>query len=162
MEISSASVGVCRGGCAGAWFGPAIVERITVAKAGEGASFLSESRTAAADAKRGERRLCPECDETVMVGQFYAPDLRFRADACPVCDGFWLDAGELREIASASGDDRTTRAKALFSVVFGTHLAEMHKRSANKAEKAEKIARLIRFVTPADLQPPRQEWEPAS
>lgn len=45
--------------------------------------------------RRPGERLCPRCDAPMDVSEFLKPGLE--VDVCPHCDGFWFDAGELRQ-----------------------------------------------------------------
>jgi Zn-finger nucleic acid-binding protein len=49
--------------------------------------------------------VCPKCD----AGLFIVHMRDIEVDVCPRCRGVWLDAGELEQLAGATGDDPLLR-----------------------------------------------------
>jgi Zn-dependent protease with chaperone function/Zn-finger nucleic acid-binding protein len=47
------------------------------------------------EGRRPTERVCPRCRTAMEVGQFLRPGLE--VDQCPSCEGYWFDAGELRQ-----------------------------------------------------------------
>ena len=81
-------------------------------------------------------------------------------DECPACGGFWLDAGELRQIREQYETDaeRSGKANEYFDAVFGGEIGKMHQESQEKKEKAQKIAGMFKFICPSYYIKGDQDW----
>jgi Zn-finger nucleic acid-binding protein len=154
------TVDVCTGGCGGVWFDAFELKRMdepgeTVA---EGILEVPSRPGVAVD--RGPRRRCPKCKNVPMMRHFFSVKKQVQVDECPACAGFWLDLGELATIRSqfATEAERTKAAEQYFSEIFGVQLQGMKSESAEKLEKARKIAWMFRFICPSYYVPGKQEW----
>jgi hypothetical protein len=71
-----------------------------------------------------------------------------------------LDAGELgapkSEFETEEGREQAARH---FSDLFDHELAAAHAETAEDLERAQKIARVFRFICPSYYAPGKQEWE---
>jgi Zn-finger nucleic acid-binding protein len=77
-----------------------------------------------------KRRRCPKCD-IIMMRHFFSERREVEVDACPNCNGVWLDPGELtairRELRARKDPDEM--AKAYFKRVFGDGLSAQRPRA---------------------------------
>ncbi len=76
-----------------------------------------------------------------------------------------MDAGELgapkSEFETEEGSRRQEREQAAarhFSDLFDHELAAAHAETAEDLERAQKIARVFRFICPSYYAPGKQEW----
>lgn len=100
---------------------------------------------------------CPVCSNTLQ--KVTVADIT--VDVCKGgCGGFWLDCGELGKIRSLfkSEEQRNEAARQYFSEIFDNQLAAMKAEGEDKLEKAQKIAKIFRFVCPSNYIPGKQDW----
>ncbi len=160
MVIDTIAVDVCRGGCAGVWFDnhelPKVDERHE--SAGECLLDLERDRSITVDHTR--RRTCPRCEDQIMMRHFFSVRMEVEVDECPACGGIWLDQGELSRIRDEyeSQGDRKKAARAYFQELFGAELEAMRAESREKAERAERFARVFKFICPSYWIRGKQPW----
>jgi Zn-finger nucleic acid-binding protein len=92
----------------------------------------------------------------VMMRHFFSIKKDVEVDECPGCGGFWLDAGELGRIRSLfkTEEERNKATDDYYSEIFDNQLPEMNA----KAEKAQSIANMFRFICPSYYIPGKQNW----
>jgi len=95
-----------------------------------------------------------------MIKHFMSTKAEVEVDECPECGGFWLDAGELRQIREQfeTIDDRNAAANKYFEETFGDDLAKMRAESEENASKCHKIAKMFRFICPSYYISGKQDW----
>jgi len=106
------------------------------------------------------KRMCPKCENVVMMQHFFSVKKQVVVEECPNCGGFWLDVGELARIRSlfASAAEREKATEAYFEEAVGPQLAAMKARSQEELEKRRRIANMFRFVCPSYYIPGKQKW----
>ncbi|TFH35149.1 MAG: hypothetical protein E4G93_04215 [Dehalococcoidia bacterium] len=85
--------------CEGLWFDSGEME-LVAAQMGGCASTTDSTRKAHTDE---ERLKCPECNKK-MDKRLLGDIVPVIADVCPVCDGLWLDRGELEQVVDQQQD----------------------------------------------------------
>lgn len=158
--VGSINVDVCEGGCGGIWFDNHELKKVDNARESSGEALLDIERNGAAGASANGKRMCPRCDDQPMMQHFASPQKEVEVDECPGCGGTWLDCGELALIRAqfASEDERRKAFDAYFKTVFGEELARMEAESQANAAKAQRFARMFRFICPSAYVPGKQSW----
>lgn len=153
-------VDVCSGGCGGLWFDNHELRKVDAKAEHLGEPLLAVELKPGAAVDRAARRDCPKCDSTVMMRHFYNVKRDVEVDECPRCGGVWLDEGELRLIRDQyeTDDARSRAAESYFDDIFGVELERMRGESAEREEKAHRIARAFRFISPSYYIPGKQRW----
>jgi Zn-finger nucleic acid-binding protein len=158
MTVEKITVDVCNEGCGGIWF-----DRFELSHFDEpdesGGEILENIRkdpTVKVDLKA--RRKCPR-DGTIMMQHFFSVKKQVTVDECPQCAGFWLDAGELTSIRHeyTSEKERQKAAEKYFGEIFGKQLKDLHDKSEKDKVRAQKIARMFRFLCPSYYIPGKQD-----
>jgi len=160
MTVGDVTVDVCRGGCGGIWFDSFEFKKFDEPNESAGESLLDIERDASIVLDRTKRLKCPKCDDIVMMRHFFSVKKEVEVDECPGCGGFWLDAGELRNLRSLfnTEEERHKAADEYFSEVFGDKLAAMQAEDEAKLAKARKISNMFRFICPSYYIPGKQDW----
>lgn len=173
-EAGDVTVDVCASGCGGLWFDAFELEKLDephepagdlllVETTDEDGSGRGDVRSGVGDTgDAGDALPCPSCDAEGMNRHFWSTRHDVEVDECPVCGGFWLDAGELRRIRGLYDTDEERRAAAreYYDDLFGDELEELRERSEERVAKARKIAHMLRFVCPSYYIPGDQPWGP--
>ncbi len=136
IQLGGIHVDVCKGGCGGIWFDQLELIKVDSSK----------------------RLNCPK-DNSIMMRHFFSVKRNVTVDQCPKCAGFWLDAGELRNIRNEFGseEERTAAAHQYFDKEFGNQMAQMKAKSQEGSDNAAKIARMFRFICPSNYIPGKQK-----
>jgi len=144
----------------GLWFDRFELDKVDEPHESAGQALLEMQRDPDLHVDREARRLCPRCQDVVMMRHFFSHRKQVEVDECPACGGFWLDAGELAAIRDQfdSDEERQKAAEEYFQEVFGGQLEKMQAESREKLEKARKIARMFRFICPTYYIPGKQRW----
>jgi Zn-finger nucleic acid-binding protein len=160
MTAGDVVVDVCKGGCGGIWFDQFELKKFDEPHESAGEALLDIERDESLTVDHTKRLKCPKCDDIVMMRHFFSVKHEVEVDECPGCGGFWLDYGELGKMRSLFNTEQERRQAAdkYFSEVFGHQLAAMTAESEAKAEKAQKIARMFRFICPSYYIPGKQDW----
>ncbi|MCZ7524992.1 MAG: zf-TFIIB domain-containing protein [Acidimicrobiia bacterium] len=158
--IDGTSFDVCAGGCGGIWFDWHELERVDEPGEAHGELLLDVPVDPGTVVDHDARRACPRCPGITMMRHYRSVKRRVEVDECASCGGYWLDAGELRQVREQfrSDDERRQVARAYFEDVFGRDLAKMRDESAEQAEQAHRIAHALRFLCPSYYLPGDQEW----
>lgn len=132
MTAGQIIVNVCELGCGGMWFDQLELKRLDEPHESEGEQLLQVPTNPNVQVKQGEDRPCPKCEDIPMMQLFYSPKRKVQVDQCPECGGFWLDAGELREIRSlyASDTERNAHLEELIGERWGDEIAASEERHA--------------------------------
>ena len=95
-----------------------------------------------------------------MMRHFFSVKQGVEVDECPSCAGFWLDAGELRQIRGLyeTEADRKKAAHEYFDEVFGEELKAQQVENVEKLAKTKRIANIFRYICPTNYIPGRQKW----
>ncbi len=154
------TIDACKDGCGGLWFDQLELRRVDEPSETTGEVLLDINRKEGVQIDQGPRRKCPKCNSVPMMRHFFSVKREVQVDECPQCGGYWLDLGELATIRSqyASEEERSQAAARVFDDVFGKELREMAGESAEKLEKARKIAGMLRFLCPSFYVPGKQDW----
>jgi len=160
ITVEDITVDVCENGCGGIWFDAFELQKVDEPKESAGERLLDIQRDKNIRVDLSQRRNCPKCQNTVMMQHFFSVKREVTVDECYQCGGFWLDYGELGRIRSLFGSEKERReaAKKYFEDVFGEELAKMHQESKEKMERAQRIARMFRFICPSYYIPGKQDW----
>ena len=151
ITIENITLNVCTNGCGGTWF-----DRFELQKMDESHEFTDESLMdlnikpqVAVD--HTKKRNCPKCRTFIMMRHFFSPNQEVEVDECPKCGGFWLDEGELFSLRNQYSDteERSKAAQKHFAALFDVDLARMKSESEEKTEKAQKISRMFRLISPS-------------
>jgi Zn-finger nucleic acid-binding protein len=104
-------VQVCANGCKGIWFPHGELQQLDTATAGMGEALQAALKSPRVnDASRGQLK-CPQCGVPMHAHRFQR-DKDVNVDECYACGGFFLDAGELKEIRDHYMDDAGVKAYA--------------------------------------------------
>jgi Zn-finger nucleic acid-binding protein len=152
VSIEEIQLDVCKDGCGGIWF-----DRFELQKMDEPHEFTDENLVdvLAIESAVGYdptlKRKCPKCGDTTMVRHFFSVKKEVEVDLCPKCAGYWLDEGELFKIREQykSESDRERATEQYFSDLFDIELVKMKKESEEKAQQAQKIAKMFRLICPS-------------
>ena len=160
MVAGDITVNTCEHGCSGMWFDWFELEKLDEPHESAGEALLNLKKDNDVYVDHSKQRLCPKCDDVVMMRHFFCVKKQVEVDECPNCGGFWLDAGELATIRSqfASKEEREKAAEEYFSEVFGDQFKAMRAESREKREKARRIAHIFRFICPSSYIPGKQSW----
>jgi Zn-finger nucleic acid-binding protein len=90
----------CSGGCGGIWFDAFELQKVEAAQQVTADVQITIPRDPAIRVDAKQRRHCPKCPDVVLMRHFYSKKPGVVVDECPSCGGFWLDAGELKQIRS--------------------------------------------------------------
>ena len=158
--VESITVDVCEDGCGGIWFDNFELEKVDTATESAGEGLLEVARDESITVDHTARRKCPKCDNQIMMRHFASTNREVEVDECPACGGVWLDAGELGSIrAQYETDDEQQEAfEQYFSTVFGEELTRLRAESEENALKAQRFARMFRFICPSYYVPGKQLW----
>ena len=153
-------VDVCDGGCGGIWFDQFELQKVDEPHESAGESLLNIEREKNINIDHTQKLKCPKCADMTMMRHFYSVKRDVEVDECPNCGGFWLDYGELGRIRElySSEEERKEAAAKYFADIFDGELQRMQAESEEKMEKAQKIARMFRFLCPSNYIPGKQSW----
>lgn len=160
MKVEDIIVDVCEGGCGGIWFDQFELAKVDEKHESAGERLLSIEKARGISFDHSKRRMCPRCEDTVLMRHFFSVKQQVEVDECPSCGGFWLDQGELGMIRSQYATERERReaAEKYFSALFEGEMASMKREGAEKMKKAEKIAQVLRFLCPSYYLKGKQDW----
>jgi Zn-finger nucleic acid-binding protein len=159
MTAGPIEADVCADGCAGIWFDHYELEKVDEQSETAGATLLAVPGDPSLTLDPSRRRSCPKCGpEIVMMRHFECVARKAAVDECPSCGGIWLDAGELNVIRSEfpSAEARHDAARKTFSEMFDAQLAAEHAKSEAEVERAQRVARALRFICPSTYLPGKQ------
>ena len=153
VSIEEIQLDVCKNGCGGVWFDP-----FELKKMDEPHEFTDENLIdilaikSLVDYDQTQKRKCPKCMDTIMMKHFFSVKKEVEVDHCPKCAGYWLDEGELFKIRNQfeSESDRNQAAEQYFTELFDGELTKMQKESEEKAQQAQKIAKMFRLICPSN------------
>jgi len=159
MTVVDVTLDVCEGGCGGIWFDNFELKKFDEPHESAGQELLEIERDESIIVDHTKRLKCPNCG-TIMMRHFFSVKKNVEVDECPGCAGFWLDAGELREIRSLfnTEEERHKAANDYFMEVFGRELAEAKAEDQEKLNRTRKIANMFRFICPTYYIPGKQDW----
>jgi Zn-finger nucleic acid-binding protein len=160
MMIENISLDVCKGGCGGIWFDNFELMKIDEPDEYDAEALMDVEIDENIRVDHEAKRKCPVCENQLMLRHFFSVRRAVSVDECPRCGGVWLDYGELGQIRRqfSSEEEKTKAAGEYFQDVFGVELARMRAESAEKTEKARKIAHIFRFLCPSYYIPGKQDW----
>jgi len=156
VTVEDVTVDVCKGGCGGIWFDIFEIKKFDEPHESAGQALLDVDRDESMTIDHTKRLPCPKCDDVVMMRHFFSIKKDVEVDECPGCGGFWLDAGELGKIRSLfkTEEERNKATDDYYSEIFDNQLPEMKA----KADKAQSIANMFRFICPSYYIPGKQGW----
>jgi uncharacterized protein len=97
-RLGGVTVDVCQNGCGGIWFDAFELNKVRGAAPLGHAPPLVIQRTETGGVDFTRKRLCPRCQEQVMMRRYFSRKRVVEIDECPNCGGHWLDYGELERI----------------------------------------------------------------
>ncbi len=158
ISVAEIRVDVCRTGCGGVWFDRFELGKMDEAHESGGVRLLDYQPQVSLEVDKSARRNCPR-DGAIMMRHFFSTFREVGVDTCPACAGVWLDAGELASIRTAdrSDEQRAEAAKKALAQQFGDAMAAMRRESAEDRERAESVARALRWICPSYWIPGKQE-----
>ncbi len=151
---------VCQGGCGGIWFDNFELKKFDEPHEHIGKALLDVETDPHVTIDHEGKRPCPKCDGIKMMRHFFSIKKEVEVDECPGCGGFWLDEGELHHIRNQyqTEEEKEKATHQFFSELFDEDLEAMKQESAEKAEKANKIANMFRFLCPSYYKKGDQKW----
>ncbi|MBN2102638.1 zf-TFIIB domain-containing protein [bacterium] len=160
FTVEKLTVDVCRNGCGGIWFDWFELQKVDEPSEHIGEALLKIEKSPEIAVNYTKKRSCPKCKNVIMMRHFFSTQMAVAVDECPKCGGFWLDAGELKQIREqfASEEDREKAAEAFIEKKFGAQLDKRKKALQQKSEKIDKAARAFKFLYPSAWIPGKQEW----
>ena len=105
IELGGIELDFCRNGCKGLWFDNFELRQVMSLDEQENRlldSFLEQKRVD--DTDRAEPLNCPRCDDSKLRRHKFSGVSDVFIDQCYICNGIWLDAGELRAINDSMKD----------------------------------------------------------
>jgi uncharacterized protein len=123
LTAGKITVDVCEGGCGGMWFDNFELKKLTDPDEIDSGALLRFDRDDLVLIDYEKRRRCPKCD-IIMMRHFFSDRREVEVDACPGCNGIWLDPGELKQIRkeTLNRKDPDEAAKNYLKRVFGEGL----------------------------------------
>lgn len=160
MTVEDVTLDVCKGGCGGIWFDNFEIKKLDEEHEFAGDELLDVERDESIVVDHSQKIKCPKCDDVVMMRHFFSVKKSVEVDECPGCGGFWLDAGELRQIRGLyeTEEDRKKAAHEYFDDVFGEDLKAQQIENVEKYAKTKRIANMFRYICPTNYIPGRQKW----
>jgi len=158
--IDTVMVDVCKGACGGIWFDAFELHKVDEPFESLGECLLDIETDEKIEVDHEKRRMCPKCKSITMMRHFFSVKHNVEVDECPRCGGYWLDYGELGKIRRlySSEEERKNAAEKYFSDLMDNELEEMRSKSQEQLEKANKIAKIFRFICPSYYIPGKQPW----
>jgi len=159
-KVGEITVDVCKNGCGGIWFDPHELKQVDERHEAAGEVLLSYKKQPGVMVDHTQPRACPKCEGVTMLKHFMSIKHAVEVDECATCGGYWLDAGELKQIREqfSSEADREKAAGIYFSDTFGEELQKMRDENQEKARRADRIINLFRFLCPSYYLPGKQKW----
>jgi len=159
-KVGDITVDVCSNGCGGIWFDSHELKHVDEKHEAAGEKLLNIKKNPSVTVDYSQKRPCPRCDGVVMMKHFMSVKHDVEVDECAKCRGFWLDAGELGQIRDQFSDaaGREKAATTYFSDTFGEEIQKMLDENQEKAESANAIVRIFRFICPSYYIPGKQSW----
>ena len=156
----SITVDICADGCGGIWFDNYELEKVDNATESAGEALLEFQRDESVSVDHTARRKCPKCEDQIMMRHFASNNRDVEVDECPSCGGVWLDAGELGRIRAlyATEKERDKAFDTYFHDVFGEELTRLRAEGEENALRAQRFARMFRFICPSYYVPGKQTW----
>ena len=160
ITVGPLDVDVCDGGCGGLWFDNFELKQVDEPHEHDGESLLDIPRDPDVRVDYAAKRTCPRCRDVIMMKHFFSIQRKVEVDECAQCGGIWLDTGELAAIRTLypSEEARNKAADEFFSKVVQTSLADIKAESDGGLARAQKVARLFRFICPSYYIPGKQDW----
>jgi Zn-finger nucleic acid-binding protein len=160
MTIADVTVDVCKGGCAGIWFDNQEIKKFDEPHESAGQPLLDVEKDPNLTIDHTKRMICPRCEDIVMMRHFFSIKKKVLLDECPGCGGFWLDAGELRQIRSLfkTEEHRHNAASDYFQELFATDFKALKDDARAQAAKIDKAVNLFRYICPSYYIPGKQKW----
>jgi len=160
MTVADITVDVCKGGCGGIWFDQYELSKVDEPHESLGEHLLDVERNGDIKVDHTRKRMCPRCDDTVMMRHFNSFKNEVEVDECPRCAGYWFDQGELAQIRDQfdTEEERRKAAGEMFAELCRNELAEMERLDREKHAKADRIVRMFRFFCPSHFIPGKQKW----
>ena len=158
---SGVTVDVCDAGCGGTWFDQSELEKFDESHESAGEALLDlRPKKPVPAANRTAKRPCPKCSGIVMTRHYFTIREDIEIDECAACGGIWLDAGELAAIRNefTTEAERKQAADQYFAKLFGQQLAEQAAKTQTEVARAQKFARVLRFICPSYWIPGKQTW----
>ena len=158
--VGSIKVDVCKHGCGGIWFDSLELLKVDNAIESAGETLLEVGRDPSTRIDPELERKCLRCEDQPMIRHFASTKQEVELDECYTCGGIWLDAGELGRIHSqyATRQERDQAFRAYFDAVFGEELEGLRAESQESELKAQRFARMFRFLCPSYYLPGKQSW----
>jgi hypothetical protein len=153
--VETLTVDVCAGGCGGIWFDNFELQKVDDASEKLGDQLLEVPVDPNVRVDQTQRYRCPKCEaKPLMMRHFESVQRRATVDQCPSCNGYWLDAGELRTIRGEyeTEADRDAEAEAYFGDLFGAKLAEEHEAGEAGLERARRFQKHFRLLFPPSMR----------
>jgi len=122
VDVSSLTIDVCQGGCAGIWFDQAELRSLVEPAEKAGETLVALAVKPQVTVNVAERRRCPRCPNSVLMRHFYSAKRAVAVDECPTCAGTWLDGGGLEQIRGEydSGGARRQAVQALAEEILAS------------------------------------------
>jgi len=160
FTVEKLTVDVCKQGCGGIWFDWFELQKVDEPSEQIGEALLNIEKNPEIKVDHSKKRTCPKCQNVTMMRHFFSTQMAVAVDECPKCGGFWLDAGELKQIREqfTSEEDRERAAEAFVEKKFGPELAVRKHALQEKSEKIDKAAKAFKFLYPSAWIPGKQDW----
>jgi Zn-finger nucleic acid-binding protein len=153
-------VDVCKHGCGGIWFDCHELRKVDNATESAGEALLEVEHDASISVDHEAKKNCPRCEDQPLIRHFASTQQKVAVDECYTCGGVWLDAGELGRIRAqyATEEERDGAFQGYFDTVFGEKLARLGDEKEDGLLKAQRFARMFRFLCPSYYIPGKQAW----
>ncbi len=102
VTIDEVVIDACKGGCGGIWFDNRELSAFVQPASSIGEELLKIPRDPQLEIDHSKPRICPLCGDATMIKQKSDINEKVVIDECPICQGIWLDAGELAAIREAA------------------------------------------------------------
>lgn len=151
MQNGDVAVDVCFNGCGGVWFDWMELKKMDEAHEADPKFLKDLAKSAHKKLDLTEKIDCPKCEKQPMHRRFSSVKRKVELDECPVCGGFWLDAGELVEIQKEfkTEKDRKDAAEKFISETFGGELAHAKTKTQSLTAQTQKFQKGLRLICPS-------------
>jgi uncharacterized protein len=160
VTVANVKVDACEAGCGGLWFDRFELAKVERAGQSAGARLQEIQRSAPVRATDATPRQCPRDPGVVLARHYSSVKRTTLVDECAKCGGVFLDAGELSAIEAEypTEAERHKATEAYYGQLFDEQLATVRSQDKAAADRARRVAHLLRFVCPSYYIPGKQKW----
>jgi len=148
-KLEGMEVEICKGGCGGLWLDRTEYKKVDNQTESIGQELLNIERDENITINHG-KRLCPKCNNIVLMRRFSSVKREIEIDKCPYCGGYWLDGGELGRIRHLFDNekDKGSATTKYLNNFQAKALAKNDDKQNQMNADSNTISRLFRLLSP--------------